>query len=372
MKSSINILFWVPYPHNTAPGQRFRHEQYLGYFAKNNITYTLSPFWDIKTNAILYQHGKHIQKIAGLVNGYFRRLKDILHISRFDLVFIYREAAPIGPPVIEWLITKVLHKKILFDFDDSIWLKDVSEAHKLWGWLKNPSKTRNIIKLSSGIIVGNKYLAEYASKFNSAITIIPTTIDTDYHFSSNKIIPSNKITIGWTGSTTTIKHFETALPFLKRLKLKYKDRINFVLISDKNITHSPLEIDFIPWTKETEISDLSRIDIGIMPLPDDQWSKGKCGFKGLQYMAMGIATVMSPVGVNMDIISDGTNGFLAKTEDEWVEKLSLLIESSELRANFGLAGRLTIRKRYSVKSQKDSFLEIFTSLTRSEKQAKTD
>jgi glycosyltransferase involved in cell wall biosynthesis len=123
-----------------------------------------------------------------------------------------------------------------------------------------------------------------------------------------------------------------------------------------------LDIQVIKWNLNTEIDDLSEIDIGIMPLPDDEWSKGKCGFKGLQYMAMEIPTVMSAVGVNKEIIEDGSNGFLASTENEWIEKLSLLIESKELRNKFGVNGRKTVVEKYSVYSQKQRYLDDFSEL----------
>jgi len=116
------------------------------------------------------------------------------------------------------------------------------------------------------------------------------------------------------------------------------------------------------WNCDSEIEDLSEIDIGIMPLPDDEWAKGKCGFKGLQYMAMEIPTVMSAVGVNREIIEEGVNGFLASTEEEWIDKLSLLIESEELRRNIGMEGRKTVIEKYSVDSQKQRYLEYFNEL----------
>lgn len=142
---------------------------------------------------------------------------------------------------------------------------------------------------------------------------------------------SDKITIGWSGSITTIKHFEFALPVLRKLKEKYGDRLRFKVIGDASYTNEELGIKGIGWKREDEVKELSEFDIGVMPLPDDEWANGKCGLKGLQYMALEIPTIMSPVGVNTEIIKDGKNGFLASEINEWLEKTSRLIENSDLR-----------------------------------------
>jgi glycosyltransferase involved in cell wall biosynthesis len=158
---------------------------------------------------------------------------------------------------------------------------------------------------------------------------------------------------------TTVKHFEYAVPFLLRIKDKYGDKVSIKMIGDRRYRHERLGIQGVSWIKEDELKELSGIDIGIMPLPDDEWSRGKCGLKGLQYMALEIPAVMSPVGVNTEIISDGTNGFLARTEDEWVNKISALVESATLRSKIGKAGRATVEERYSVKSQAQNYLRYF-------------
>jgi glycosyltransferase involved in cell wall biosynthesis len=157
-------------------------------------------------------------------------------------------------------------------------------------------------------------------------------------------------------------HFRRALPILRRIRERYGDRVEFKLIGDAGFHDEELGIHGIRWSAATEVDDLYEFDIGIMPLPDDEWSRGKCGLKGLQYMALEIPTVMSPVGVNTEIIDDGANGFLASSEDEWVEKVGRLIESPELRAKFGSAGRQTVVSRYSVESQKGRYLDYLSAL----------
>ena len=252
---------------------------------------------------------------------------------------------------------------MILDFDDSIWLKDVSKGNRKFAFLKRPGKTSRIIQLADSVIVGNEYLANYSRKFNPRVFVIPTTIDTSYYVPlSDRCIDRKPVCIGWTGSSTTLKHFALAIPVFKHLKRKYGESVNFLMISDEFYQEEVDGLEKLRWVREREVSDLQKIDIGIMPLPDDDWSKGKCGFKGLQYMALEIPTVMSPVGVNADIVQDGENGFLADGHDEWVEKLSWLIESREMREKLGKAGRKTVVEHYSVEANKHKWLEAFQSV----------
>lgn len=352
------ILFLTPYPINSAPSQRFRFEQYFPYLTNNNIEIQTAPFLDESTWKIFYQRDYLLKKTLGILKGVINRHLLLLKIHQFDKVFIHREAAMIGPAYFEWLITKVFRKKIIFDFDDAIWLKDVSDANENLSWLKFPNKTKSIIKYASFVIAGNKHLANFALQFNKNVTVIPTTIDTSYHQPLTKK-STNKIKIGWTGSSTTNKHFELLKKVLATITSKFPP-IEIIMISNVAVYNNEFDIKFIKWNQQTEIEDLSQIDIGIMPLPNDEWAKGKCGFKGLQYMALEIPTIMSPVGVNAEIIQDGENGFLASSEQEWITKLELLILSEELRKKLGKAGRQTIVERYSIDANKDKYLTLLS------------
>jgi len=291
-----------------------------------------------------------------LIKSFFKLCEEVFLKKPSSIVFVQRECFMIGTSLFERLFT--LRSKLIFDFDDSIWLPTISKGNQRLKFLKNPDKIKKIISFSSQVVCGNQYLATYASKYNSNVIIIPSTIDTDRYYTRKKATPK-AITIGWSGSFTTVPHFEYLIPALIKIQFKYGDWVNFLLIGVAGYNCKGLNIRSMPWNAKSEVEDLHFFDIGIMPLPDDEWTRGKCGMKGLQYMAAGIPTIMSPVGVNKEIIQDGENGFLASTEAEWIDKLTSLIESADLRERIGLNGRKTIEEKYSVKAVAPRYLELF-------------
>lgn len=357
------VLIITNHRRDRSPGQRFRFEQYIDFLQNNGYSIDLSYFISENDDKFFYAKGHYLIKLKVIIKSYFIRWINLLRSGKYDIIFIFREALITRSILFEKSFSK--RAKIIFDFDDSIWLPNVSEANKKYDWLKNPAKTAIIISCSHMIFAGNRYLADYASMYNNNVKIIPTTIDTGVYTKILYPEKKNSICIGWSGSVTTIQHFKFALPFLIKIFIKYPGKIKIKVIGDKDYRNFELNIKGISWVKADEIKELSEFDIGIMPLPDDEWAKGKCGLKGLQYMSLEIPTIMSPVGVNSEIIQDGINGFLAATEDEWIEKLSLLIEDRQLRQKLGKAGRQTVIEKYSVESQKQNYLDYFNELTAS-------
>lgn len=351
------ILFIAAHRPDRSPSQRFRFEQYLDYFESQGYQCDFSFLLNHREDKTFYSKGNPLAKVNVFFDSWKRRQHDSMKASSYDIIFVQREA--FMTPSIRFE-RNFAHSgaKLIFDFDDAIWKLDISDGNKMFKWLKDPSKTPKIIGIAHHVIAGNVYLGEYAKQYNQNVTVIPTTIDTDYHRRKHPYIEKDKICIGWTGSLTTIKHFRLAENVLQRLKNKYGDKIYFKVVGEGNYTNESLGIKGTPWSRFTEISGLEEMDIGIMPLENDEWSKGKCGFKGLQYMAMEIPAVLADVGVNTEIIQHGENGFIAKTDEDWFNLLSQLIESYELRKKLGAAGRKTIEEKYSMNSQKEKYLEV--------------
>lgn len=353
------ILFIASHRFDRAPGQRFRFEQYMSFLEENGFRCELSYLIDEEDDKVFYQPGNVFKKFLILRKGYQIRKNDLKRIDEFDVVFVFREALMTRSTKIERAL-KGQGAKVIFDFDDAIWLLDVSQHNRMFSFAKNPEKTSKLITLADRVIAGNKYLANYAKQFNSEVRIIPTTVDTD-RFSTKRVERSGPLTIGWTGSLTTVAHLKLALPTLERIKKAYPE-VHFRFIGDDGFEPGLPDCEILPWKAATEVEDLDQIDIGIMPLPEDEWAKGKCGLKGLTYMALEIPTIMSPVGVNAEIIEHGVNGMLASTEEEWYSCLSQLIEDESLRQRLGQAGKQTVVDRYSVLANREKYLEIIRSL----------
>jgi glycosyltransferase involved in cell wall biosynthesis len=356
-KRRESIAFLCPYPYGKAPGQRFRYELFFEDISKK-FDYDIFPFLDEDTNSILYQPNKTIQKIVGVSKGFLKRVIDIFSIIRYDYVFIYRECTPIGPPVFEFILSKIFRKKIIYDFDDAIWIPITTAENRIVSIVKWHSKIASICKWSYKISCGNSFLADFAKRYNSNVHVIPTVVDTEKHHKCTKQhIDKKPIVIGWTGTHSTLKYLEGIVPVLQLLEKK--SAIEFLVIADK---HPQLPLDtlrFVKWNKETEVADLIRIDIGVMPLWDTDMEKGKCGFKAIQYMALGIPAVVSPVGANNEIVENNVNSFLCDTQKNWTETLFALINDTKLREKIGKSARKTIVEQYSVLSAKDDFITLF-------------
>lgn len=353
------ILFLMPYPHGQAPSQRFRFEQYLGVLTAAGHTYQLASFLSLATWGILYKPGHNLAKITGIITGFRRRLALLLQVPKYDFIFIHREAAPIGPPILEWLIAKILRKKIIYDFDDAIWLGNTSAANLIASGLKWHQKVANICRWAYKNSCGNSYLAAYAQQFNPNSVINPTTIDTEHLHNQirDQTIPGRLI-IGWTGTHSTLKYLDQLVPVLARLEAEGLD-FEFRVISNQPPILPLHSLVFIPWNKDTEIADLLTFNVGLMPLEDDMWAKGKCAFKALQYMSLGIPALVSPIGMNVEVVQHGYNGFICASPTDWEINLRQLLCNPDLRQQLGKAARNTIQERYSVWANTSNFLKLF-------------
>ncbi len=360
MESENRLLFVALHRPDRSPSQRFRFEQFVGFLEANNWKCDYAYVLEEEGDKAFYTPGAYWKKAMVVIKGFLRRMSDIAKADQYDVIFIQRETFVTGSTFFEHRFART-KAKVVFDFDDAIWLLDISDANKNLSWLKDPSKTKKIIGLSDLVIAGNAFLANYAKEYNENVQVLPTVIDTDFYKTRKKRV-EGVITIGWTGSQTTNRHFLLAEPWLRILKEKYGARIRFIAITERPIEIKGLDIETIYWDRTREIENLDQIDIGMMPLSDDEWSKGKCGFKGIQYMSLSIPTVMSPVGVNPEIIQDGVNGYLPKTTDEWVSRISNLIDSELLRGEIGAAGRKTIEDRYSVNFAQGRLLQMLNEL----------
>ncbi|MDP8230794.1 MAG: glycosyltransferase family 4 protein [Candidatus Gorgyraea atricola] len=351
----MKILFIEPYP-TEGPSSRYRVEQYLPYFKKEGIECILRPFVSTEFYRILYKKGFYLRKTLFFMQGTLKRFFDILTAVKCDIIFIHLEAFPFGPPVFEWILSK-MGKRVIYDLDDAIYMGIPSSANRFLRRLKCPSKISTILRMSSFVITCNDYLADYAKKYNKNVITIHTSVDTE-EFKPGAKEKGRDMTIGWIGSHSTARYLEGLKRIFLNLGSKYKFNLKIIGAGDHDVKIDGVNVMNIEWNLKDDIKQFQSLDIGVYPLPEDEWIQGKTGFKAIQYMSVGVPCVASDVGANRSIVKDGINGYLAKTEDEWIEKLSMLVDSPELRQRIGSAGRITAEKEFSVKANAPRYLEI--------------
>jgi glycosyltransferase involved in cell wall biosynthesis len=342
----MKILVLASNPPNTSPGSRFRIEQWGKLLSDQGFTFTYVPFDDDALYRVLYSKGKIFSKMAGMVRGVLRRLALLHHVQEYDVVFLFQEASRVGPAFLERLIARRL--PMVLDFCDPIYLPPPPDAtgNQRFRFLKFVNKAASICRLSSHVLVGNDELAAYARKFNPNVTIVPITIDMEeYGPRPARAEGGAPVVIGWTGSYSTVPHLETVRGALEKLgKLR---KFEMRVMGTENFSFGGVPTIAETWKSEREVAFLHHCDIGIMPLPEDPWVKLRSHLKVRQFMAVGVPCVASPVGIIGELIQDGVNGFLANTEQEWIEKLSKLIDEPELRKQMGERARATIAEKYS-------------------------
>ncbi|MCX7606837.1 MAG: glycosyltransferase family 4 protein [Bacteroidia bacterium] len=354
MSKTIGLL--TTYPRNTVPGLRFRIEQYITLLAREGYHLEWRSFFNDSAYRKFRNPSTSLGKrVILFLEAIQETLSESPRKKKWQGIYLYREATLLGTTFFERLWTRDL--PILLDFDDAIWIPDVSESNRAFGWLKSAQKVPALLRMARVVTVCNQFLADYARQYANDVRIIPTTIDTELYRPVPKS-PSDRVTIGWTGSYTTLKHLKVAENALLSLHRKYKDRIRFRFIGAPHY-QPPFPAEVLPWRSESEVEDLQPLDIGLMPLPNDTWSRGKCALKALQYMALGIPPIISPVGMNCEVVEEGYNGLFAQNEDEWVDKISWLIENPSIRARIGQAARDTVENRYSVHANQSKYVAAF-------------
>ena len=345
----MKILFMAHLPvENQSARQRVT--QYFLYFRSQGIEPTFWPSIPSALHAIKNTCGpiSTLNKMLLLSAALLRRaLIDLPRFRRFDALFVHREVFPFLTPFFERLAQRI-NPRFILDFDDAIYVEPTH--YRDWrSVLRNPANFGQVVAGSAHVTAGNPVLADYARQFNDRVTVVPTSLDPDF-YPPKRNWDADPVVIGWTGAWATAPSLKLLAPVFERLARTERFRLKIIGNANiEDIRFPGVEVEYRLWDLKTMIDDLRAFDIGVMPLPDSPWERGKCGGKLLQYMALGIPAVASPVGVNTTIIADGENGFLAATADEWVERLRALIRNAALRKQIGARARQTVETRYSIK-----------------------
>jgi glycosyltransferase involved in cell wall biosynthesis len=350
----MRLLVLTPTP-VTAASTRFRLVQFFPALREAGIVPELRSFLDEAGFSLLYAAGGLGRKATAVLRAIAGRIADLVRSSRADAVLIHREAALLGPPLLEWLIAVGMHKPMVFDLDDAVWVPYVSPTYGrvLSRLLKAPSKAYFTMSAARQVIAGNEHIASEARRHNASVAVIPTVVDTEQFRPAARDNPIP--VIGWIGTHSTAQYLNTVLPALRRVAATRR----FVLrVVGAHIDAPDLPVDQRQWSLDREVEDFQSLDIGLYPLVEDSWSVGKSGFKAIQYMACGVPVVASPVGVTRDMVRDGKNGYLATSEDAWVERLTALIDAPSLRESLGRQGRADVEQNWSLAVQAPRFVSL--------------
>ena len=351
------ILIISPNPENYAPGQRLKYEQYFESWIENGWNIDVEPFFSDAFQQIVYKDGNILKKIYYTLTAYCRRIALLPKVSEYDIVYIFLWVTPFGAPVFEWLYTKAA-KKLVFDIDDLVFLKNNPHEKKYLSWIKGKEKPIFLMKHADYVITCTPYLDKFVRQYNAKTTDISSTVDTEKRYQAvNDYSNDDKIILGWSGSHSTSKY----LYLLQNVLLKLKEQVDFKLLvmGDDSFHIDGLDVEAIKWSEEKEIPQLQRMDIGLYPLPlNEEWVLGKSGLKAIQYCALGIPSIATDVGCNDRVILNNETGYLIKTEEEWLQKLLLLIQDNQLRKKIGTAARTYISDNYSIHANKETYLKI--------------
>lgn len=355
----VRILFFTKYG-TLGASSKYRSYQYIPYIENNKINVEISELFTNADLERLYNKGSY--GFISLVKAFFRRIYSLLFIAKYDLIIIEYELFPYFPPIFEFVL-KVLGKKYIVDYDDAIFHNyDLNPNFFIRFFVKN--KIGKVIKNASAVITGNQYLFDYASMWNNNVRIIPTVLDVTKYDSSLSYKEHDDFVIGWIGSPSTSKYLLNMRDVFQLLNTNgYLFRLKFIG-ADKSLkkNFTDLDAEWIEWNENTEVKEIKSFSVGIMPLEITPWTKGKCGFKLIQYMACEIPVIATPVGINKEIVIHGKNGFLAETVYEWYDSILKLMENKELRKIMGVKGKKIINEKYSLEKTSSVYLDVITSI----------
>jgi glycosyltransferase involved in cell wall biosynthesis len=339
----LRVLCLVPYPRSNA-AVRLRFEQQTEQLERLGVSLHLSSFLDATGYAVVFRNGHLLAKAYAVFRGFARRMRDAIRIARYDVLFVFRESAPFGPRVLEWLAS-ACGVPVVYDFDEALFVPNIHPANQVWAWLRDPRRIGRCCRSASIVTTQNEYLAEYARGWNPRVEVLPTPVDTEQR-SPRAARKDGPIVIGWVGSETTAPYLHLLDDVLSLVSSESGAILRVIGGHYVNLRVARLESREFDLSREQ--LDLEGFDIGILPEPDDPWTRGKGGYKALLYMAAGLPVVASRVGVNPEIVLDGETGYCVNTTEEWIDALRRLITDPELRKQFGAAGRARAIERYSI------------------------
>ena len=348
----MKVLYLTKYT-RLAGSSRMRSYQHFPYLEKAGMQVTVKPFFD---DAYLKDFYAGKKNISAVLKSYVKRLGVLFSICSYDRVVIEKEIFPFLPALAEWML-KLLGIQYIVDYDDAIFHNyDQSSNPIIKKFLGN--KIANVMRFSGTVVAGNQYLADYAARSGAKnIEIIPTVIDLE-RYPVKQNTDADQFIVGWIGTKTTFeKHLLPCKDWIKALQIQ-DPNIRFHIVGITEDMDLGKNVQYIRWTEETEVAEILKMDIGLMPLQDSKWEKGKCAYKLIQYAACGIPGVASDVGMNREVTVPGETGILASADEEWIQAIKTLKSNTELRHQMGRNARKKVEERYCIQQTSTKWKEI--------------
>ena len=354
----MEVLALIPNQYGHAPGQRSSIELWESVLAPVGINIHYAPFETERLHEVLYSPGHYATKVREMVRAYIERLRLLGDLKRFDAVFVYREAALLGPAFLEKMVAR-RGLPIIYQLDDPLFIPYTSPSNGYLSYLKFFGKISEICRLSKVVMVNSTQIREYVSRYNQNIWQVPSVVDTSQYVFRPDLLEAkpDEVCIGWSGSPTTIGNIRVIAGALRQLAARVKHRVHLIGGTEFDLPGVPYVAQ--KWAAATEVADLRKMQVGMVPLPVNEWNKRKFYMKTAQYMALGIPTVATPLGSNPEVVEHGVTGFLADTEAEWIEYLGLLIKDHELRLQMAHAAAAAAQKKYSLESNTGKIIKAF-------------
>jgi glycosyltransferase involved in cell wall biosynthesis len=346
------MLVLCPYPVGVAAGQRLKFEQYYDDWRKAGWDITVSPYMSLALWKVAHQHGQLGPKLAGAFKGLLRRIGDLARIRRHDLVYCFMYVTPVGTTLFERL-TRLLARRLIYDIEDNVLIGQALKGqfpNPLLRLLKGSGKAQYLVRRAVHVITSSPFLNDYCLRFNEkrACTYISSSVDTDRFVPVNRYSNDVTPTIGWTGTFSSSVYLDLLRPVFQQLARRRAFKLR--VIGNFDYALDGIDLEVVRWTAEREVEDLQAIDIGVYPLPLEEWVTGKSGLKAIQYMAFGIPCVATNVGTTPMLIRDGENGLLVRTAEEWLTALERLLDDPDLRRRLGEQARKDAVEHYSTRA----------------------
>jgi glycosyltransferase involved in cell wall biosynthesis len=348
-----------------AAATRFRLDQFVRPLFKRGIELTIEPFMDSVQFHSFYRGGHLGRKVGALASSMIKRSTDVIAARNYDLIYVQREAMIFGPAVVESLIGGVWGIPMVLDLDDATYVRYVSPTYgRIGSWLKFFGKTDRLIERAAVVTCGNPFIAEYVEKRGTRAVVLPTVVDLEEFRPREKASMDRTLVIGWIGTHSTFPFVQSIFPVLQKLSQHHKFKLDLVGTGSDDISLKNIVVENRGWSMQREAADFAALDIGLYPITtsasaDEEWIKGKSGFKAVQYMSVGIPFVMSPVGVCALMGQPGTTHFNAVSEEDWYNSLNTLLLDRSLRAQMGAAGRAYALANYQIDDQAEVLARTF-------------